>query len=321
MRTGTRVTLNRSLQSSARPMQTTLRRAVTLEGRGAHSDRVARLTLSPADAGTGVLFQRADADASPVAALWSRVTATQLRTLIGEGEGSVATIEHLMAAFAGLQIDNVIVDVDGPEAPAMDGSARAFVAAIREAGVRRLAAPRRSLKILKSVRVSDGAAFAELGPSAEPGLRLDVAIDFSHGLIGRQRLALTLSRDAFIRELAGARSFGFLSDAERLWREGLALGASLENCVILDEREALNPEGLRFDDEFVRHKALDVVGDLALVGAPIEGAFRSYRGGHKLNHALVEKLMTTPAAFEWRDGARSGAERVAARRRQNVPAP
>jgi UDP-3-O-[3-hydroxymyristoyl] N-acetylglucosamine deacetylase len=292
-------------QSTKPPIrQTTLRRAVTLQGRGAHTNRPASVTLSPAEANAGILFQRAESDA-PVEALWSQVTATQLRTLIGVGAASVATIEHLTAALAGLGVDNVMIDVDGPEAPAMDGSARTFVAAVLEAGIARLAAPRRRLKILKTVRVDDGASFAELAPMDTPGLHLDVEIDFPHPLIGRQRLALTLTPESFVDQLASARSFGFLRDAERLWRAGLALGASLDNCVILDDRCALNPQGLRFADEFVRHKALDVVGDLALAGAPIEGAFRSYRGGHKLNLALVEALMTTPDAFCWRDVAKA----------------
>jgi UDP-3-O-[3-hydroxymyristoyl] N-acetylglucosamine deacetylase len=282
--------------------QTTLRRPVIFEGRGAHSNEPVRLTLSPAGAGTGVAFLRADAPAEAealVEAHWSRVSATRLRTRIGTGAASVSTIEHLMAAFAGLGVDNVLVELDGPEVPAMDGSARAFVAAIEEAGLKLLAAPRRVLRILEPVRVCEGAAFAEFSPSSSEGLRLDVEIDFPSALIGRQRLTLALTPSMFKRDLAPARSFGFIRDAERLWREGLALGASLENSVILDDERVLNPQGLRFPDEFVRHKMLDVVGDLALAGAPIEGAFKSYRGGHKLNLTLVEKLMTTPANYAY----------------------
>jgi UDP-3-O-[3-hydroxymyristoyl] N-acetylglucosamine deacetylase len=290
------VTQSKPHRPQQRQRQTTLRRCVTLSGRGAHSDAPARLTLSPAGAGVGLLFQRAEAETA-IEALWTRVTATQLRMQLGDGAASVATIEHVTAALAGLGVDNAVIEIDGPEAPAMDGSALPFVAAIRDAGLRRLATPRRRLKILETVRICDGAAFAELAPAETPGLTLDVEIDFPHALIGRQRLALTLSPETFAHELAGARSFGFLGDAERLWRQGLALGASLENSVILDARRALNPEGLRFSDEFVRHKALDVVGDLALAGAPIEGAFRSTRGGHGLNLALIERLMTTPSAY------------------------
>jgi UDP-3-O-[3-hydroxymyristoyl] N-acetylglucosamine deacetylase len=288
----------------APPAQTTLRRPAILEGRGAHSNEPVRLTLSPAGVGTGVAFLRADAPAETealVEAHWSRVSATRLRTRIGTGAASVSTIEHLMAAFAGLGVDNVLVEIDGPEVPAMDGSAHAFVAAIEEAGLKLLAAPRRVLRILEPVRVHEGAAFAEFSPSSSEGLRLDVEIDFPSALIGRQRLTLALTPGVSKRDLAPARSFGFIRDAERLWREGLALGACLENSVILDDERVLNPQGLRFPDEFVRHKMLDVLGDLALAGAAIEGAFKSYRGGHTLNLALVEKLMTTPGAFEWRE--------------------
>jgi UDP-3-O-[3-hydroxymyristoyl] N-acetylglucosamine deacetylase len=180
----------------------------------------------------------------------------------------------------------------------MDGSAYAFVEAIEEAGLVSLAAPRRVLRVAAPVRVSDGASWAELTPWSGEGLHLDVEIDFP-GLIRRQRLSLDLTRETFTRDLARARSFGFIADAERLWARGLALGAGLDNSVILDGEKVINPEGLRFPDEFVRHKMLDVVGDLALAGAPIFGAFRSYRGGHALNLALVEKAMTTPGAVEW----------------------
>lgn len=207
-------------------------------------------------------------------------------TRLADGGASASTVEHLMAALAALRIDNALILLDADEAPAMDGSARDFVAAIDEAGVVPLAAARRALRVVKPVRVSDGASWAELRP-APSGLHLDVEISFP-GPIGRQRLALDLTPESFRRELADARSFGFLRDAERLWREGLALGADLDNTLVFDERVALNPEGLRFADECVRHKMLDVVGDLALAGAPIIGAFRSYRGGHALNVALIE---------------------------------
>jgi UDP-3-O-[3-hydroxymyristoyl] N-acetylglucosamine deacetylase len=254
------------------------------------------MTLSPATADAGVVFvlRRASEDAV-IAADWSRVDATRLRTRISGDGASVSTIEHLMAALAGMGVDNALVELDEAEVPAMDGSARDFVAAIDEAGVAGLSAPRCFLQVLEPVRVADGAAWAELRPFAT-GLRLDVEIAFPGARVGHQRLALDVTPETFRRELASARTFGFVRDAERLWREGLALGASLDNTVALDGDDVLNPGGLRFPDEFVRHKALDVLGDLALAGAPIIGAFRSYRGGHGLNLALVEKLMTTRGA-------------------------
>ncbi len=230
-------------------------------------------------------------DGAAIAADWRRVDATQLRTRLAGDGAQLSTVEHLLAALAGLRVDNALIDVNGDEIPAMDGSAAAFVAAIDEVGVVELPAPRRYWRVAAPVRVTDGAGWAELRPAAS-GLHLDVEIAFG-GRIGRQRLALDLTPDAFRRDLARARSFGFLHDAERLWRAGLALGASLDNTVVLDGETVLNPHGLRCPDEFVRHKMLDVVGDLALVGTPIIGAFRSYRGGHALNLALVEKAVVS----------------------------
>ncbi|MBI1867012.1 MAG: UDP-3-O-acyl-N-acetylglucosamine deacetylase [Methylocystis sp.] len=282
------------------PAQTTLLGAATLRGVGAHSNRPACMTLSPASAGTGIVFLRSGAPvgaASLIEALWSHVASTRLRVEIGAGAGgSLSTIEHVMAALSGLGVDNALIEIDGPEVPAMDGSAGPFVAAILEAGITRLAAPRRLLKVVAPVRVAQGASWAELRP-APAGLHLDVEICFPDSPIGRQRRAIMLAPERFCAELAPARTFGFVGDVEALWKEGLAQGASLENTVAIAENRVLNPEGLRFADEFVRHKMLDVVGDLALAGAPIVGAFRSYRGGHRLNVALVEALLATPSAF------------------------
>lgn len=266
--------------------QTTLARPVSLSGTGVHDGKPARLTLAPAGSDAGVVFNIAGAE---IVANWRSVDATQLRTRLSADGASVSTVEHLLAALAGLGVDNALIDVAGDEIPAMDGSAEAFVSAIDEAGIAPLAAMRAYLRVVSPVRVSDGAGWAELTPAGS-GLRLDVEIAFG-GRIGRQRRALDLSPESFRRELAPARTFGFLRDAERLWREGLALGASLDNTVVLDGEAVLNPQGLRYADEFVRHKMLDVVGDLALAGAPIIGAFRSYRGGHALNLALIQAAM------------------------------
>ncbi len=275
--------------------QTSLRKPVVVSGRGVHGDAPARLTLSPAEAGTGIVFVTKDGDI-PIAAHWTNVRSTRLRTEIGSGAARVSTIEHLMAAFAGLGVDNALVEIDESEVPAADGSALPFVAAIRDAGIARLGAARRVIKIVETVRLGDGAGWAEFAPTNRRCLDLDVEIAFP-GAIGRQRIALPLNSPIFEREIASARSFGFLRDAEQLWRQGLALGASFENCVIFDGERVLNPRGLRFPDEMARHKMLDAIGDLALAGAPIHGAFRSYRGGHGLNLALIERLMTTPSAY------------------------
>jgi len=276
--------------------QTTLRRSATLCGVGAHSGVETRITLLPADADSGVSFCPANSDV-PLPALWPHVRDNRLRVEIAEGSGRVSTIEHLMAALHGLGVDNALIEIDGPEAPAMDGSALPFVTAIREAGLRRLAAPRRVLKVARKLRVAAGDAFAEFSPLAAARLELDVEIDFPTP-VGRQRAKYGLDPKTFAREIAPARTFGCVEDAERLWRQGLALGASFENSVIFDRERVLNPGGLRFQNEMARHKMLDVLGDLALAGAPIHGAFRSHRGGHALNLALVERLMTTPGAYD-----------------------
>jgi len=293
--------------------QTTLRSPAFLSGIGVHSNAPVTIIVHPAEADTGIVFRRTGLPGrSPreIAAHWSRVTMTELCTMIGEGSrASVATIEHLLAAFFGLGIDNALVEIDGPEVPIMDGSAADFVALIDEAGIETLSAPRRYLKVVKPVRVENGTAFCELRPvesarqagSRQPGLRLDVEIDFACAAIGRQKKTVDLAPSVFRRELARARTFGFLADVERLWKAGFALGASLENTVALHADRVINPEGLRFADEFVRHKILDAVGDLALAGRHIMGVFRSHCGGHRMNVAVLRALFADPTAFEYVD--------------------
>jgi UDP-3-O-[3-hydroxymyristoyl] N-acetylglucosamine deacetylase len=278
--------------------QKTVAEAVVLEGVGVHSGATSRVIIHPAEAGSGIAFYRGDIEGEASApALWSQVCSTELCTTLRIGaDHRIATVEHLMAALAGVGVDNALVEVDGPEAPVLDGSCSAIVEAIDEAGLRNLSAPRRRLEILKTVRVEQGASFAELAPSSG-GLTLDVEIMFDHPLIGRQRKALAVDPGVFRREIARARTFGFLRDLERLWRGGFALGASLENSVAIAETGVLNPEGLRFRDEFVRHKMLDALGDLALAGAAIRGAFRSRCGGHALNNAVLRALFSDPTAW------------------------
>jgi UDP-3-O-[3-hydroxymyristoyl] N-acetylglucosamine deacetylase len=235
---------------------------------------------------------------------------TELCTVIGDpADASVSTVEHLLAALSALGVDNCMVEIDGPEVPILDGSSAEFVAAIRKVGIEELAAPRRYLKVLKPVRVEHGRAFSELRP-ADKGFRLEVEIDFETGMIGRQKKVIDLDGRVFERDIARARTFGFMRDVERLWKAGFALGASLENTVALDDERVLNPEGLRWSDEFVRHKTLDAIGDLALSGAPIIGTYRSYCGGHKMNVAVLAALFADKTAYEFveaqtrREGAR-----------------
>lgn len=277
--------------------QTTLRDQVHLEGVGVHSRAVVSVTLSPADSGTGIVFLRTDCDTPEIAADFRRVTSADLSTALGSpARGGVATIEHLMAALAGLGVDNCIVEVDGPELPILDGSAAPFVQAIDQVGIVTLSAPRRAIKILKPVIVECDKSVVELHPH-DRGLAMEVEIDFANPLVGRQMYRSQIDAASFRRDLARARTFGFMCDVARLWAANKALGASLENTVVVGDDRILNPEGLRFRDEFVRHKMLDAVGDLALAGSPIIGRFRSYRGGHRLNLALLSALFADPRAY------------------------
>jgi UDP-3-O-[3-hydroxymyristoyl] N-acetylglucosamine deacetylase len=256
--------------------------------------------LHPADAGTGIVFLRTGLPGRSdceIRADVRAVTATEFATVLGDDDGPLcATAEHVLAALAGLGMDNAVVEVDGPEVPIMDGSAEAFVAAIDHAGIRLLDAPRRFLKVLKPVRVTQGRSIGEILPNSR-GLRLEVDIDFDHPMIGRQRCALDISPASFRRELARARTFGFMRDVAKLWNQGYALGASFENTLVVSETRVLNADGVRYPDEFVRHKALDAVGDLALAGLPLLATYRSVRGGHTLNHAILSALMADPSAW------------------------
>lgn len=282
--------------------QTTLRQETAVTGVGVHSGLPVTLTLRPARAHTGIVFNRTDLPPerdSEVRADVRAVTATDFATVLGDADGPLcSTAEHVLAALAGLGVDNAIVELDGPEAPIMDGSAAPYVAAIDRAGIVTLPAARRYIKVLRPVRVAHGNALGELRPNAA-GFRLEVEIDFDHPLIGLQRLTLDLDQNSFRTELSRARTFGFMRDVKKLWSAGYALGASFENTLVVTESRVLNPEGARFPDEFVRHKALDAVGDLALAGAPLLGTYRSVRGGHKLNHAVLSALMADRSAWTY----------------------
>jgi UDP-3-O-[3-hydroxymyristoyl] N-acetylglucosamine deacetylase len=256
------------------------------------------VSLCPADGDTGIRFllSNGHAEGTEIVADQRSVTGVTLCTVIGDGNGaSIATVEHLLAALRGLGVDNAIIEIDSCEVPIMDGSASRFVEAIDEVGLTELDAPRRFLKVLKRVSVEDAGAYGELAP--HNGFHLDVEIDFDTPLIGTQKIEIDLNPGSFRRELSRARTFGFMKDVERLWAAGLALGASLENTVAIGDDRIINREGLRFSDEFVRHKALDAVGDLALAGAPILGTFRSRRGGHRLNALVLKALFADADAW------------------------
>lgn len=275
--------------------QTTLKSRVSLTGIGVHSGKPVSIHFAPADADTGVVFQVAGQE---FRAIVSEVGATDLCTLLGDPTGvHIATIEHLMAALFGLGIDNLIIEVDGAEVPILDGSSAQFVEAIDLAGIETLAVKRRYIRVVKPVRIESGASWAEFRPYG--GTRFEVEIDFESPAIGRQSFASDINDDIFRREISRARTFGFMKDVERLWAAGYALGSSLENSVVIgDDNHIINMEGLRFSNEFVRHKTLDAMGDLALAGARFIGCFRSYRGGHRLNAAALRRLLSDQSAFE-----------------------
>jgi UDP-3-O-[3-hydroxymyristoyl] N-acetylglucosamine deacetylase len=280
--------------------QTTLREPVSISGIGVHSGLPATLTLHPAESNSGIVFVRTGGKGQrdrEVRANYHAVTATELATVLGDASGPVvSTAEHVLAALYGMGVDNAVVEIDGPEVPIMDGSAGPFVAAIEQAGVVSHAAPRRYIQVLKPVRVASGESYGELRPYLG-GFRVEIEIDFDNPLIGRQALATDVDAVTFRRDVARARTFGFMRDVEKLWSAGYALGATFENTLVVSENRVLNPEGMRFPDEFVRHKALDAIGDLALAGAPLVGAYRSRRGGHKLNNAVLVALMSDPTAW------------------------
>lgn len=285
--------------------QTTLRAPIAVSGIGVHSGLPATLTLHPADPDSGIVFVRCGGEGQPereIRADVRAVTATDFATVLGDADGPLcSTAEHVLAALRGLGVDNAIVEVDGPEVPILDGSAAPFVAAIDQAGLVSLAAPRRYIKVLKPIRVARNGTVGELRPYAR-GFRVEAEIEFDHPLIGRQTYGVDVDADSFRREIARARTFGFMKDVSKLWSAGYALGASFENTVVVAENRVLNSEGLRFADEFVRHKVLDAVGDLALAGAPLLASYRTVRGGHKLNNAVLSALMADPTAWTLVEG-------------------
>jgi UDP-3-O-[3-hydroxymyristoyl] N-acetylglucosamine deacetylase len=279
--------------------QTTLRSQATVTGVGVHSGLPVNLTIGPASVDAGFVFVRTGLDDSDreVRAVAESVIATEFATVLGDRQGPlVSTAEHVLAALRGMGVDNATIEVDGPEVPIMDGSAAAFVAAIEQAGIVSQSAARRFIQVIKPVQVVIGDSVGELRPNAS-GFRAEVEIDFVNPVIGRQSYVLDLSAERFRRDISRARTFGCVNDVARLWSAGFALGASFENSVVFDDTRLLNTEGLRYSDECVRHKVLDVIGDLALAGLPLLGTYRSVRGGHKLNHAVLTALLADRSAW------------------------
>ncbi|MCQ8241241.1 UDP-3-O-acyl-N-acetylglucosamine deacetylase [Rhizosaccharibacter radicis] len=288
-----------------RVRQRTLRNPIHCEGVGLHSGRRTRLVLRPGEPDSGILFRRSDLGVT-VPGRFDNVVDTRLCTVLAPSDrpdARIGTVEHVMAALAACGIDNAVVDVDGPEVPVLDGTSRPFVFLIDCAGAAEQESFRGLIEVLRPVRVEDGPAWAELRPSHAPGFTLSLGIAFDAAAIGRQSYSMRLSEAAFRRELADCRTFTLRQEIEAMRAAGLARGGSLDNAIVVDGAEVLNPGGLRRADEFVRHKMLDAVGDLALAGLPLRGAFHGFRSGHGLNNRLLRALLSDPAAWRLSGGA------------------
>lgn len=304
-------------------LQRTLRRSISFDGIGLHGGRATAMTLHPAPAHHGIVFRRTDLgtddrSVTDIPARWDAVHDTTLCTALRNDAGTeLGTVEHLMAALAGMEIDNALVEVGGAELPIMDGSSAVFVEAIEGAGLESQAAPRRVLEVLERVEVEIDGRTVAIEPA--DGFYIDCAIDFAHSMIAQQTYAFTVFNGNFAHEIGRARTFGFVDQVDHLRRMGLAQGGSLDNAIVLDRDGMLNEEPLRFDDEFVRHKVLDALGDLYLAGGPIRGRFVGQASGHALHNALLRALFARPAAFRWVRGAgtvgqgAAAGERIAAR--------
>jgi UDP-3-O-[3-hydroxymyristoyl] N-acetylglucosamine deacetylase len=280
--------------------QQTLKNSVSCSGTGLHSGAQVAMTLHPAPADTGVVFRRTDPAGLglEVAAHVDNVVDARMGTTLGDRDGrTLATVEHLMAALSGAGIDNAVIDVDGPEVPVMDGSAAPFVFLVECAGIVAQGAPRRYIEILKPVHVVAENREASLSPSNV--FSLDFEIDFDSPAIGNQEFSVQLVNGTFKGEICRARTFGFAHEVDALRKMGLARGGSLDNAVVVGDGIVLNEEGLRYHDEFVRHKILDSIGDLYLAGVPMHARFRGYRSGHALNHDLLRAMFADPAAWRY----------------------
>jgi UDP-3-O-[3-hydroxymyristoyl] N-acetylglucosamine deacetylase len=279
-------------------LQKTIRRMTVIEGIGLHSGNNCRLVFRPAPANTGVYFIRADLPGRPFLKVSAKaVEATSYQTTIGGPDFSVATIEHCVSALSALRIDNLFIELNGPEIPICDGSALVFLEALLAVGTVEQEQPRKYCYITEPIYLSDGDKQAYVLPYH--GLRVTVTIDFAHPTIGRQKIDLDVNEQSFTREIAGARTFGFLKDVETLRARGLGQGGSLENTIVLDERQAINPGGLRWPDEFVRHKALDALGDLVTLEMPLMGHLILYKAGHDMMNKLVRQIMTSTKSFRY----------------------
>jgi UDP-3-O-[3-hydroxymyristoyl] N-acetylglucosamine deacetylase len=283
--------------------QRTIKQLVRTTGVGLHSGTKVELTLRPAAVGTGIVFRRVDLD--PVVEFPSNadiVGDTRMASVLTQGNARVSTVEHLMSACAGLGIDNLYVDVTAEEIPIMDGSASSFVFLLQQAGVQEQAAAKKFIRVLKPVEVRQGSGAGEKWARLTPydGFRLDFFIEFNHPAVDgtTQRAVVDFGKVSYVHDVARARTFGFMQDVESLRGMGLARGGSLENAIVMDEYRILNADGLRYEDEFVRHKILDAIGDLYLVGAPLLASYEAHKSGHGLNNLLLRELLAHPESYE-----------------------
>lgn len=287
--------------------ENTIASPAMIAGRGLHDGAPVRMTLKPADPGTGIVFVRRDLGGdNRIAVRAEAVGATNLGTVLENADGaSVSTVEHLMAALSGLSIDNIVIELDNPEVPSVDGSSAPFVSLLQRAGLRRQGTPRRYIEVRKEIAVEQDGKRAVLSPCDR--FVVEVEIEFDTDAIGRQRVVFDSGKHQFADMLASARTFGFLHEVEALHAAGRAQGASLENSVVIDGDRIVNEDGLRYADEFVRHKALDAIGDLYLAGAPILGRFAGFKTGHGMNNKVLRALLADKTAWRWRELAAENA--------------
>lgn len=277
--------------------QCTIKRDIIINGKGLHTGKDVTLKLTPAPAGTGIIFKRKrNGNSYIIEANWKNILGGQYATVIGKDGATISTVEHLIAALFGLGIDNILIEIDGPEVPIMDGSAEPFVQLIKETGFKYYRQKRKFINVKRTLRIKEGDSEIVLLPSQEFGITY--TIDFPHEAISTQTFNYMHGDGAFEREIASARTFGFVKDIIMLQAKGLALGGSLDCAIVIDERGIINKEMMRFEDEFVRHKVLDAVGDLGLAGYPIKGHLIAYKSGHWLNHKIIRKLFTTSGAYD-----------------------
>ena len=298
-------------------VQHTIRRSVSCSGIGLHSGKRVTMSLKPARAGRGIRFRRADLGGIEIPATVDNVDRLHYATALSRDAGTVETVEHLLAALVGTGVDNVVVELNQPEVPIMDGSAASFVYLVHEAGLKRLTRPRRYLKVLRPVSLTRGDKSIALYPSEH--FKVTYTISFDHPLLRHMTHTLRVTQESFVDEIAPARTFGFLKEVEMLRKKGLALGGSLDNAIVLGETGILN-NSLRFEDEFVRHKILDAIGDLALLGSPVIGHLVAHRGGHELHAAFAEKFLRDTDAWQLVESS-ANADVVGAAAPAKVPTP